>query len=231
MPWISENDPKTVRKAQILAVTKLTSYQVFAIGLGILRKTSFYLVRGPKHAISTAYGVLHKFDRSKSNFNPNAGQFSEGVQTFRKIKSLRRFSKVYSIESSCVGLFWAFCRKFLEMSKFFKITTFSTPCLGPDRIYTTCTKNRSTPASLLRILAQWCSMRACGNNFRFWNLNFELDTSKEREKFTDHDGGVRFLKSQKIKKLYVYKGENGSPKGGAKFAHLFSGWANFAPPP
>ena len=45
-------------------------------------------------------------------------------------------------------------------------------------------------------------------------MNFELDTSKEREKFTDHDGGVRFLKSQKIKKLYVYKGENGSPKGG-----------------
>ena len=41
----------------------------------------------------------------------------------------------------------------------------------------------------------------------------ELDTSKEREKFTDHDGGVRFLKSQKIKKLYVYKGENGSPRG------------------
>ena len=46
-------------------------------------------------------------------------------------------------------------------------------------------------------------------------MNFELDTSKEREKFTDHDGGVRFLKSQKIKKLYVYKGENGCTQGGS----------------
>ena len=35
------------------------------------------------------------------------------------------------------------------------------------------------------------------------NMNFELDTSKNREKFTDHDGVVRFLKSQKIKKLYI----------------------------
>ena len=34
-------------------------------------------------------------------------------------------------------------------------------------------------------------------------MNFELDTSKNREKFTDHDGVVRFLKSQKIKKLYI----------------------------
>ena len=46
------------------------------------------------------------------------------------------------------------------------------------------------------------------------NMNFELDTSKEREKFTDHDGGVRFLKSRKIKKLYIYKGENGKTQGG-----------------
>ena len=35
------------------------------------------------------------------------------------------------------------------------------------------------------------------------NMNFELDTSKNREKITDHDGVVRFLKSQKIKKLYI----------------------------
>ena len=35
------------------------------------------------------------------------------------------------------------------------------------------------------------------------NMNLELDTSKNREKFTDHDGVVRFLKSQKIKNLYI----------------------------
>ena len=37
-------------------------------------------------------------------------------------------------------------------------------------------------------------------------MNFELDTSKNREKFTDHDGVVHFLKSQKkIKKvIYIY---------------------------
>ena len=34
-------------------------------------------------------------------------------------------------------------------------------------------------------------------------MSFELDTSKNRQKFTDHDGVVRFLKSQKIKKLYI----------------------------
>ena len=33
-------------------------------------------------------------------------------------------------------------------------------------------------------------------------MNFELDTSKNREKFTDHYGVVRFLKSQKTKKIY-----------------------------
>ena len=32
-------------------------------------------------------------------------------------------------------------------------------------------------------------------------MNFELDISKNSEKFTDHDGVVRFMKSQKIKKL------------------------------
>ena len=36
-------------------------------------------------------------------------------------------------------------------------------------------------------------------------MNFELDTLKNREKFTDHDGVVRFLKSQKIKSyIYIY---------------------------
>ena len=34
-------------------------------------------------------------------------------------------------------------------------------------------------------------------------MNFELDTSKNQEKFTDHDGVVRFQKSQKVKKLYI----------------------------
>ena len=32
---------------------------------------------------------------------------------------------------------------------------------------------------------------------------FELDTSKEQEKLTDHDGAVRFLKSQRSKS-YIY---------------------------
>ena len=45
-------------------------------------------------------------------------------------------------------------------------------------------------------------------------MSFELDTSKNWEKFTDHDGVVRFLKFQKIKKLYIYKGENGKTQGG-----------------
>ena len=36
-------------------------------------------------------------------------------------------------------------------------------------------------------------------------MNFELDRSKNREKFTDHDGVVRFLKSQETKSdLYIH---------------------------
>ena len=34
-------------------------------------------------------------------------------------------------------------------------------------------------------------------------MNFEHDTSNNREKFTDHVGVFRFLKSQKINKLYI----------------------------
>ena len=49
-------------------------------------------------------------------------------------------------------------------------------------------------------------VKSVRKNENFWEKIwlFELDTSKKREKFTDHDGVVRFLKSQKIKKLYIY---------------------------
>ena len=46
------------------------------------------------------------------------------------------------------------------------------------------------------------------------NMNFVLDTSKNREKFTDHDGVVCFLKSRKIIYIYIYLGENGKTQGG-----------------
>ena len=63
-------------------------------------------------------------------------------------------------------------------------------------------------------------------------MNFELDTSKEREKFTDHDGGIRFLKSQKIKKLYIYKGENGkSQEGGGQNLPTSLAVGQIWPPP
>ena len=35
-------------------------------------------------------------------------------------------------------------------------------------------------------------------------MNFELDTSKNRKKIAHDDGAVHFLKSQKIKNLYLY---------------------------
>ena len=51
-------------------------------------------------------------------------------------------------------------------------------------------------------------VKSVRKNENFWEKIwlFELDTSKKREKFTDHDGVVRFLKSQKIKSyIYIYR--------------------------
>ena len=46
------------------------------------------------------------------------------------------------------------------------------------------------------------------------NVNFQLNTSKIREKFTDHEGVVRFLKSLKTKRLYIYSADIGKIQGG-----------------